>query len=52
MFELSLNGTDTKYNLLFEPNDKTTISVVDDDGMCFNKEIFVKCKNEHKINVD
>ena len=32
-FELYLNGTDTKYNILFEPNYKTTINIVDDDGM-------------------
>ena len=32
-FELSLKGTDTEYNLLFEPNNKTTIIIMDDDGM-------------------
>ena len=46
VFELSLNGTDTKYNLLLEPNNKTTINIVDDDGMYFHKEIFMSFKNE------
>ena len=52
-FELSLKGTDTEYNLLFEPNDKTTIYIVDDDGMYFHKEIFMRFKNEvYFSNVD
>ena len=45
-FELSLNGTNTEYNILFEPNDKTIIYIVDDDGMYFHKEIFMRFKNE------
>ena len=30
-------GRDTEFNVLFEPNDKTTINIVDDDGMYFTK---------------
>ena len=45
-FELSLNGTDTEFNVLFEPNDKTTIYIVDDDGMYFNQEMVMRLKNQ------
>ena len=33
-FEIFLNGTHERYNILFDPNEKTTINILD-DGMYF-----------------
>ena len=43
-FEIFLNGTHERYNILFDPNQKTTINILD-DGMYFY-EIFNRFKNK------
>ena len=43
-FEIFLNGTHERYNILFDPNEKTTINILD-DGMYFY-EIFNRFKNK------
>ena len=44
-FELSLAGTQGRYNILFDPNQKTTINILD-NGMYIYYEIFMRFKNE------
>ena len=42
--ELFLEGTHEKYNILFKPYNKTTINIMDDEGMYFHQEIFTRFK--------
>ena len=41
-YELFLEGTHRKYNLLFKRNNKTTINILDDEGMYYHQEIFMR----------
>ena len=44
-FEIFLDGAHERYNILFDPNHKTTISITD-NGMYFYYEFFMRFKNE------
>ena len=44
-FEIFLYGTHERYNIMFDPNQKTTINIKD-DGMYFYYEIFNRFKNK------
>ena len=39
-YELFLEGTHRKYNLLFKRNNKTTINILDDEGMYISLRAF------------